>query len=64
MLSFWGIWWMKMKSTNEMGTHSTSARRQDHDQIKKLKDRVLLSALPLETRMEEARKPLYLSRYE
>jgi hypothetical protein len=53
-----------MKSTNVTGTHSTSERRQDNNQIKESKDAVLLSDLPLEIRMEEASKPLYLSRYE
>jgi hypothetical protein len=55
---------VKMRSTNETSRRSTSERRKDNNQIEKLKDAVLLSDLPMEIRMVEASKPLFLSRYE
>jgi len=55
---------MKMKNTQETDIHITSGKHQDNDQVEASKNTVHLKALPLETRMEEASKPLYLSRYE
>lgn len=55
---------MKMKSIQEMDAHSTSGKHQDNDQLKASKEIVLLRDLPLEMRIEQASRPLYLDRYE
>lgn len=53
-----------MKRTSKTGKHSTSNRDQEDHIIEASKDVALLRDLPLETRIEEANKPMYLTRYE
>ena len=53
-----------MKRPPKTDKHSTSERGQEDHIIEASKDVALLRELPLETRIEEANKPMYLTRYE
>jgi len=55
---------MKMKNSQKIDKHSASNRDQEGHIIEASKDVAILRDQPMETRIEEANKPMYLARYE